>query len=71
MIRDTRQNLLDAMAVLSLMLGVANYGENLDQTGAGKMLDEAVQDIHDHLAEQDRKIDKILRYINNDNSGNF
>ena len=53
MTRDTRQNLLDAMAVLSLMLGVANYGENLDQTGAGKMLDEAVQDIHDHLAEQD------------------
>lgn len=52
--------LLDALAVISFLIGVANYGENVDQSTMSKTVQAAVDDIHKHLAIQDEKIDLLL-----------
>ena len=51
---------LDLLGVMSFMLGLANYSENLGQSQFQEGLDEAVSDIHKHLQAQDVKIDLIL-----------
>lgn len=38
-------------------------GENVDQTTINDTVQSAVQDIHDHLSEQDEKITKILQLL--------
>ena len=51
---------LDAMTVVSFMIGLANYGENVDQSAMSKIVQGAVDDIHRHLADQDEKLSKLL-----------
>jgi hypothetical protein len=60
------QRILDAMAYIGFVIGLANYGENLDQTKAQELLDNALDEIHGHLAVQDRKIDSILEILGGD-----
>lgn len=55
-----RENLLNAVAMVSFIMSLANYSENLDQSSAQDMLNKVVGDIHSHLKEQDDKIDKIM-----------
>lgn len=55
-----RENLLNAVAMVSFIMSLANYSENLDQSSAQDMLNKVVGDIHQHLKEQDEKIDKIM-----------
>lgn len=64
----TNRNLdwLDVIAVISFVIGLANYEENVDQSTMNNAIEQAVKDIHDHLEEQDRKIDKLIEVINND-----
>lgn len=52
--------LLDALAIISFLIGVANYDENVDQSTMSKAVQAAVDDIHRHLAVQDEKIDLLL-----------
>ena len=52
--------LLDALAIVSFLIGVANYDENVDQSTMSKVVQAAVDDIHRHLAIQDEKIDLLL-----------
>lgn len=52
--------LLDAMTIVSFMIGLANYGENIDQSTMSKTVQAAVDDIHRHLANQDEKLSKLL-----------
>lgn len=52
--------ILDAMTVVSFMIGLANYGENVDQSAMSKTVQAAVDDIHRHLADQDEKLSKLL-----------
>lgn len=52
--------ILDAMTVVSFMIGLANYGENVDQSTMSKTVHTAVEDIHRHLADQDEKLSKLL-----------
>ena len=54
-------DLLDAITMVSFIIGLLNYGENVDQTTINDTVQSAVQDIHKHLAEQDEKITKILQ----------
>lgn len=54
---------MDLLNILSLYISIKNLDLNLSQDTAGKMLDMAVQDIHAHLQEQDKKIDLILKQI--------
>lgn len=52
--------ILDAMTIVSFMIGLANYGENVDQSTMSKTVQAAVDDIHRHLADQDEKLSKLL-----------
>lgn len=52
--------ILDAMTIVSFMIGLANYGENVDQSAMSKTVQAAVDDIHKHLADQDEKLSKLL-----------
>lgn len=64
---DKRQfDILDFINIISFYIGIQNLDENLSQGKAGDMLEKAVKDIHDHLKDQDAKIDKIMEMIEND-----
>ena len=52
--------ILDAMTIVSFIIGLANYGENVDQSAMSKTVQAAVDDIHRHLAYQDEKLSKLL-----------
>lgn len=60
------QGSLDIMALVGLIISMANYGENLDQSKAQEIINNAVSDIHVHLASQDAKINIILQKIGGD-----
>lgn len=62
---DDRQqfDILDILNILSFVIGVKNLNENLSQNTAEDLLSAAVNEIHNHLAEQDRKIDLILEKL--------
>lgn len=53
-------SLLDAIALVSFFISLANYDENVDQSSMNKTVKQAVDDIHKHLAIQDEKIDLLL-----------
>lgn len=57
---------LDIISLTSFLIGVMNLDENLTQ---GDLQDKAqliLDEIHDHLQQQDNKIDEILRRLNNE-----
>ena len=61
---DNKQlDILDILNILSFVIGVKNLNENLSQNTARDLLSVAVKEIHDHLSEQDRKIDLILEKL--------
>ncbi len=62
-------SLLDAMALVSFFVGLANYDENVDQSSMNKTVKQAVDDIHYHLSVQDEKICEILAKLGGDTSG--
>ena len=53
----------EAMAIVSFFIAIANYSENLDQSSAQDLINSAVKDIHQHLKEQDDRIDKIISLL--------
>lgn len=57
------QNILDTMAIVSFMISLANYEENIDQTFLQNVLNEAIADIHSHLEKQDKKIEYIIELL--------
>lgn len=62
-------SLLDAMALVSFFIGLANYDENIDQSSMNKTVEQAVEDIHYHLSMQDEKINEILSKLGGDTNG--
>lgn len=54
------QNVLDAIAAISFVIGVANYQENISQSDVQDLVQNALRDVHNHLEQQDKKIDEIL-----------
>lgn len=58
--------LLDILNILSFYISCKSYDENLSQTNASELLNKAVEDIHNHLVEQDKKLDRILEVLEND-----
>lgn len=59
----SRDNLMEAVTMVSFIMSLANYSENLDQSSVQDMLNNVVKDIHKHLQQQDNKIDKILELV--------
>ena len=63
MVSDIKLNMLDAMMVVGFMIGLANYEENITQSDLQEITKGVVNDIHEHLKEQDSKMDSILRLL--------
>ena len=60
------QDFMDILNIVSFAIGVENLNSNLDQNTMQQLLEGAVEDIHNHLEDQDKKLDKILEVINNE-----
>lgn len=60
------QNVLDAIAAIGFVIGVANYQENISQSDVQDLVQNALQDLHNHLERQDKKIDEILEILKRD-----
>lgn len=56
-------DVLDALAIISFLIGVRNYEENVDQTTVQNAVQTAVDLINEHLESQDTKIDKIIEML--------
>jgi len=63
---------LDILNIFSFVIGLMNYTENLTQgdkqdlmSALDKQTEKLLNDIHDHLQEQDVKIDKLMERVNN------
>lgn len=57
------QRTLDAMAFIGFLIGVANYEENLSESDVQDIIKGALGDVHEHLEEQDNKIDNIIELL--------
>ena len=68
---DNRQlTILDILNVASFLIGVQNLEANLDQNDKADLqhsltvtAEQLLQEIHAHLEMQDRKLDKILKKL--------
>lgn len=67
---------LDILNIMSFIIGMLNYDENLTQNDKQDLMqelnaksDKLLEEIHRHLTEQDKKIDTILKEVrkNEDN----
>ena len=59
--------LLDVLTILSFALQIENQGHIIDIGDIQAEVNRAIEDIHSHLQEQDRKIDRILEALNHEN----
>ena len=55
----------DAMAMTSFLLGIANYNENISQSQLQEIAESIIKDVHNHLQQQDDKIDYIINLLEN------
>lgn len=55
--------IMDVLNILSFIIGIKNLNENLSQNTAGDLLSAAVNEIHEHLSEQDRKLNIIMEKL--------
>ena len=65
---------LDTINLLSFVISMMNYGENITQSDKQDLQQDltdkinlVLEEIHGHLQAQDEKIDKILEELSNDN----
>lgn len=56
---------LDILTVVSFVLQVQNQGRIIDLGDVQDEVNRAVEEIHRHLEEQDKKIDRIIEVIEN------
>lgn len=54
---------LDVLSVINFLTGWFNFFENVDQSTMQDAIQSAVSDIHEHLEEQDRKMDAIIEML--------
>lgn len=72
---------LDSISLMSFMISMMNYGENLTQSDKQDLQKELshqaegiLNEIHEHLQNQDKKIDYILKKLeelSNDSRSNI
>jgi hypothetical protein len=67
---DNGLDFLDLLNILSFAIGILNYGENITQgdiqtveQNIAKHTSGVVADIHQHLTEQDKKIEEIMKIL--------
>lgn len=76
---DNDIEFLDILSIIGFVIGLKNYSESLTQRDKQDLVydlnqktDILLKDIHEHLRQQDEKIDKILNKLNykdNENIG--
>lgn len=54
---------LDALTAVGFLMGLANYKENITQSGLQEIAHELLSSIDGHLQEQDRKLNEIYRML--------
>ena len=69
---DGQLDFLDVLNIMSFVIGLMNYDENLTQNDKQDLMqelnaksDKLLEEIHKHLTEQDKKIDSILKEVKN------
>lgn len=62
--------IIDLLSAISLMIGIANYGQNLNQNDKQELMKAAIagisaatDELHSHLKNQDAKLDKIISML--------
>lgn len=63
MMDNRKSNIFDAMTVVGFLIGLANYEENITQSDLQDMMKCMLKNVHEHLEEQDNKIDNILELL--------
>lgn len=63
MVDNRKSNIFDAMTVVGFLIGLANYDENITQSDLQDMMKCMLKNVHEHLEEQDNKIDNILELL--------
>lgn len=63
MVDNRKSNIFEAMTVVGFLIGLANYDENITQSDLQDMMKCMLKDVHEHLEEQDNKIDNILELL--------
>lgn len=69
---------LDTVSLMSFCISLMNLNENLSQgdkqdlqNDLSEKMEVILTEVHSHLREQDRKLDKILEEMSNDNRRNL
>ena len=69
---------LDTIGLISFLIGMMNLEENLTQGDKQEIMeslsrktDILLKEIHSHLEQQDKKIDRILEELTDDSRGDF
>lgn len=60
-------DVLDMLSILSFYIGIKNLDENINQNDLQEMLNTAIEDIHTHLEEQDKRLERIEVLLNDQN----
>lgn len=62
---------LDLISIASFCIGLMNLDENITQGDLADKTDRILTEIHDHLTDQDQKIDWIMEKLGYDTRRNF
>lgn len=63
MMRREEWSFMDLVSMASFLLSIANLEQNLDQNQLQGSLNLVMADVHNHLQEQDEKLDQILSLL--------
>lgn len=63
MMRREEWSFMDLVSMASFLLSIANLEQNLDQNQLQDSLNRVMADVHNHLQEQDEKLDQILSLL--------
>lgn len=56
-------DVLDIISIINFFIGLKNLNENMEQGSVQQILQDKTNDIHEHLNNQDKKIDAILNRL--------
>lgn len=63
---NNKLDFMDILSIMSFAISVENLDSNIDQDNMQQLLGKTVNEIHQHLDEQDKKLDKIMEVLSNE-----
>lgn len=60
---NSQFDILDIISIINFFIGLKNLNDNVDQGSVQQSLQNKTHDIHEHLSNQDKKIDEILNRL--------